>query len=88
MATTNVALTTAWAKVVTLGDAFFISLPFSTRNTMEIAAVATDTAPVVEGHKIRGDRHESITRDLIGPGYVYARLETPGTVIASIWTPA
>lgn len=89
MATTNPSLTTAWAQIVTAGDEFFLTLPFSTRTSVEVAISDTETDPTVQGHVLRGDQFESVNRALVGPGYVYARSQS-GTVpvILSAWTPS
>lgn len=89
MATTNPALTTSWSKIVDAGDEFFLTLPFATRVSIEVATKDTDTAPSVQGHVLRGDRLESMNRSLIGPGYVYARVVSAGSVsvVLNAWTP-
>ena len=87
MATTNPSLTSAWGKIVDAGDEFFLSLPFSNRTDIEVAASSTDTAPTVQGHILRGDRHESVNRALLGAGFVYARAVGVDalTVVLSTW---
>lgn len=89
MATTNPTLTSAWSKLVDAGDEFLLTLPFSTRTSIEVAIKDTDAAPTVQGHVLRGEEGASMTRSLIGPGYVYARTQA-GTVpvILSAWTPS
>jgi hypothetical protein len=88
MATTNPTITTAWAKLVNLGDDFLLTLPFTTRTSIEVAIKDSDAAPTVQGHVIRGDRIEGLNRTLLGPGYVFARCQE-GSVVATLsaWTP-
>jgi hypothetical protein len=89
MATPNPTITTAWAKLVTLGDELLLTLPFTTRTSIEVAVRDADTVPTVQGHVLRGDRAESLTRALIGPGYVFARSQDGSVVVnLSAWTPA
>jgi hypothetical protein len=88
MATTNPTITTAWAKIVNVGDSFLLTLPFTTRTSIEVAVRDADSAPTVQGHVLRGDRAESLTRSLIGPGYVFARSQGGSVVVnLSAWTP-
>jgi hypothetical protein len=89
MATTNPTLTASWSKLVDAGDEFLLTLPFSTRTSIEVAVKDADSAPTVNGHILRGDQFEAMNRTLIGPGYVYARTQGGSVpVILSSWTPA
>lgn len=91
MATTNPTLTTSWAKLVDLGYEFFISLPFTSVTHIEIATVDSDEAPAsgVSGHVLKGEAQESLSRQLIGPGYVYARSRNGSLpVVLNAWEPA
>lgn len=73
MATTNVTITKTWAKVAEDTDDPFLIQAASSLD-WEIAAVALDAAPVsTTGHRMTGDA-ESMTRSLIGAGFVYARI--------------
>jgi hypothetical protein len=86
--TTNPSLSAAWSEIVDDATAdFFLSLPFSTRTTVEVVAWANtgDEANVdVQGHQLRGDRIESMSRSVLGEGYIYARcLDGSVTVILS-----
>lgn len=86
--TTNPTLSQAWSEVVDDATAeFFLSLPFATRTTIELLAWAeTDDAENidVQGHQLRGDRIESISRTVLGEGFVYARcLDGTVTVVLS-----
>lgn len=88
MATTNPSLTTAWAKIVTAGDDFLLTLPFATANSVEVATKDTDVAPAVQGHVLRGRKGDTLTRSQLGPGYVYARsVGGAATVVLNAWTP-
>lgn len=54
-----------------------------------VAGDTVDTVMGVQGHVLRGDRGESITRALIGPGMVFARAPTGATEVSlTAWTPA
>jgi len=87
MATTNPTITTTWAKLADAGTEFLLTLPFSTRTSIEVATSDTDVAPTVNGHVLRGDQYESINRTLIGTGYVYARTsEGSVTGVLNVWT--
>ena len=147
MATTNVTLDTAYQRIVTLGDEFLLTLPFATRQDVEVAigdftsygaayqgevadltaleaveaptdgdvylvqALRTfyawdadggeeetgawvvgdtiDTVVGVAGHRLRGDRTESMNRALLGPGMVFARgVGASAPVILTTWTPS
>ena len=78
MATTNVTITSAWTKIAESSDSFLVT--WDSQTVVEIAATATDTAPVVNGHRLGfGD---AITRDLIGTGFVWAK--TAGGVPSSL----
>ena len=146
MATTNLTLDSTYRRIVALGDEFFLTLPFTTRQDIEVAiadfttygdayqgevadltaleavqgptdgdvylvqALRTfyswdadggeeqtgawmagntlDTVVGVQGHRLRGDRSDSMNRALIGPGMVFARgvgASTP--VVLTAWTP-
>ena len=89
MATTNPSLTSAWGKIVDAGDEFFLSLPFSNRTSIEVAISDTAVVPTVQGHILRGDQFESVSRTLLGPGHVYARSQAGTfTVTLTAWTPS
>jgi hypothetical protein len=147
MATTNVTLDTAYQRIVTLGDEFLLTLPFATRQDVEVAigdftsygdayqgevadltaleaveaptdgdvylvqALRTfyawdadggeeetgawvagstiDTVVGVQGHRLRGDRTESMNRALLGPGMVFARsVGASAPIVLTAWTPS
>jgi hypothetical protein len=75
--TTNPTLTAVWSEIVDDDTApFFLSLPFSTRTTIEVLPWANtgDAANIdVQGHQLRGDRIESVNRGVLGEGYIYGR---------------
>lgn len=146
MATTNLTLDTTYRRIVALGDGFLLTLPFTTRQDVEVAigdftsygdayqgemadltaleavedptdgdvylvqALRTfyswdadggeektgawiagdtmDTVVGVRGHVLRGDRSDSINRELLGPGMVFARgVGASAPVILTTWTP-
>lgn len=95
MATTNPVLTNTWTLIVTAGDDFMLELPtsgqlFGGDIEAQIAISNTESVPTVTGHTITARESEGINRNLIGPGYVYARVigisEYPAVLTA--WTPA
>jgi len=88
MATSNPTLTTSWAKIVDSGDEFTFGLQPGSVTVVAIAAVDTDTDPAVAGHFLMSPG-ESINRALIGPGYVYAKVESGSTTQGWLhaWTP-
>ena len=91
MATTNPIITTAWSLIVTAGDDFLLELPPTSKEIQaQIAIRDTETVPTVTGHTITARESEGMNRNLIGPGYVYARVigisEYPAVLTA--WTPA
>lgn len=80
MATINVPLTQDWlALAVNTDDHVLIS---GATGEFEIAVTATDTAPTVQGHRIKHD--EGINRALLGAGYVWARKIGPGVSILAV----
>jgi hypothetical protein len=72
MATQNATITSAWSKIADSADDPFLAQPFGS-STFQIATMATETAPTVEGHVIKASG-QAISRDLIGAGHVYARV--------------
>lgn len=87
MATTNHTLTADWSLIVPAGDEFLLSC--RTLPPVEIAISDTATAPTVAGHVLDPAENEGITRSLVGPGYVYARLHGAGSasIALTAWTP-
>ena len=85
--TTNPSLTTTWTAIVAVGSNFLLTLPFSTRASIEVATTdSAVTGPTVQGHVLAGDLKEGLTRDLIGPGTVWARSQgAPATVVLNVW---
>jgi hypothetical protein len=72
VATSNVTVTSAWTKVADdTDDPVLIQCPV--RASWEVAAVATEVAPEVAGHRLIGP-NQAVTRDLIGAGFIYCRL--------------
>ena len=146
MATTNVTLDTAYRRIVALGDEFLLTLPFTTRQDVEVAVAdfttygdayqgevadltaleavvgptdgdvylvqslrqfyawdadggeeqtgawvagnTLDTVVGVQGHRLRGDRMDSLNRELLGPGMVFARASAPVPITLTTWTPS
>jgi len=73
MATSNLTITTEWSKIAEdSDDPVLIQAAYGFE--YEVATVATDTAPVVIGHKILRGTYNAITRSMLGPGFIYARV--------------
>jgi len=89
MATTNVNVPVIWEKVVDAGLDFILTLNTPNFNYVEVAVSDTEVAPAVRGHQFKGP-DEGLTRQLVGPGYVYARSMAGAPVLATVtaWTPA
>ena len=88
MATQNVTLSKRYVMIASDTQNFFLSLPWLTGATIEVATSDTQTVPTVMGHELTGRETESINRTLIGPGFVYARSKsgTPLEVRLNVWT--
>jgi len=71
MATSNVSLTTTWAKVAE--DSDDPVLVQAVAGNIEIAATATDSAPAasLRGHRL--SVYESASRMVVGDGFYWAR---------------
>ena len=88
MATTNPTVTSAYSQIVADTDDFLLSC--RTAAPIEVAISDTASAPTVSGHVIQPHDNEAISRDTIGPGFVFARLAGGGdsvSVILTAWTP-
>jgi len=89
MATTNPVLSPSWSQLVAAGDNFFFTLPDVFGLTVEIAVSDTAVAPTVVGHLLQADKSEGLTRELVGPGYLYGRtVRDSVAAILTAWTPA
>ena len=75
--TTNPTIGSTWVEVVDDETAdFFLSLPFDSHTDVEVLTWDTtgDAANIdVGGHVLSGHAQESISRAVIGNGFVYAR---------------
>lgn len=88
MATTNPTVTTAWTKIVAVGQDFLLTLPFDSATSVEVATTDADSAPVdIKGHILSGDQQEGMNRPLIGPGYVWAKAAGSLPVVLNNWAP-
>ena len=87
-ATTNPTITQTWSAIVAAGNYFLLTLPFASRFDVEVATTdAAGTAPTVVGHILSGDEQEGLTRDLLGPGTVWARTRSGSTtVVLNAWS--
>lgn len=74
MPTANVTVTNTWTKVAEDTDSPAAVQCLSGEHC-EVATVALDAAPTVEGHRLTG---LSVDRATIGAGFVYARIIGPG----------
>jgi hypothetical protein len=75
MTTVNIDITTTWTQVAadTNDD---VLITFVSPAIIEIATTDTNVAPTVSGHRI--NQEQAIIRDLIGSGFIWARL-IPGS---------
>jgi hypothetical protein len=83
MATVNVTVSEAWTKV---GDGEDTGLSVQIPHydcEWEVAAVATEVPPTVEGHRLLGP-YMQVTRADLGPGFVYARIVSGPTTTAVV----
>lgn len=72
MPTTNITLTTTWTKLADAGDTYFL-IGAADSDQWECATTAADAPPTVDwGHRL-GGMSQSVSRDLIGGGYVWGR---------------
>jgi hypothetical protein len=76
MATQNATITASWLKLADANDD-----PVMIQSTgfieYQVAAMATETTPTVQGHTISG-RDYAISRATLGEGHIYARLIAGG----------
>lgn len=80
----------AWGKIVDDGVDFLLTLPFTSRVTVEvrtvIAAAAAPSASL-QGHPVRADKFDGMNRALIGSGDVHARcLDGAVPIILTTWS--
>jgi hypothetical protein len=71
MATQNATITSAWSKIADSADDPVL-IQATGDIEYQVAAMATETTPAVDGHMIRGS-DRGISRDLLGDGHIYAR---------------
>ena len=88
MATRNITLTSEYTLIATSTQSFFLSLPWLTGATIEVATSDAEVVPSVAGHEFTGRESESVNRALIGTGFVYARSKSgvPLVVRLNVWT--
>jgi hypothetical protein len=72
MATQNTTLTGSWKKVANDSDEVVL-IQSLTNFEYAVAAVTVDEPPTVYGHPIRSPLR-GISRDMIGPGFLYAKV--------------
>jgi hypothetical protein len=79
MSTINTPITASWTKIAETADSAFL-VTWNAPVTVEVATTTANSAPTVEGHLLNND--SAITRDVIGVGYVWAKLRgsVPSTV--------
>jgi hypothetical protein len=82
MATTNPTVTKSWVMLVPAAKNFILS---AVEVVLEIAVTDINAAPTLEtGHVISPYERESVSRVLIGPGYVWARIAPSQTQNATV----
>ena len=87
MTTQNHTIGTTWTETVMDGDDFLLSLPSASRFDVDVATTDTVVAPTVgRGHVIAADLRKSITRALLGPGYVWTKAPKQYTATLSTWS--
>jgi hypothetical protein len=71
MPTVNLNVTESWTKIA---DATHLTVLVTSRSiyTIEVAVTAADSAPEVLGHLLHDG--DAITRDIVGPGFLWARV--------------
>jgi hypothetical protein len=81
MATINATLTAAWVRLATPAVTRLL-VSTTSANAIEIAVTDADAAPGagVSGHYL--DHTQAASRDLLGPGYIWARV-APGQIGAT-----
>ncbi len=71
MPTSNISVTSTWTKIADEADEGFL-LTWDSPVTVEVASTSADAQPIIRGHKLR--MNEAITREILGAGYVWAKL--------------
>lgn len=90
MATSNPAVSTDWSLIVSDSALdFFLSIPFESPLRVEVATTDdVDEFPAtgLQGHLLNPAERESMTRTLLGPGYVFARCrQGPVALTLNAW---
>lgn len=84
----NPTIGATYGKIVDDGVEFFLSLPFSSRVTVEVRTVAAGAAAPAEalqGHPLRADKLQEMNRAILLDGDVYAQcLEGPVDVVLTL----
>lgn len=83
MPTTNVSVTTSWTKIANAGESFLLS--GSDPVEIEVATTSADAAPTVSGH-LMDIRYNALMRDVIGAGYVWAKVIKYGSSVTLVVT--
>ena len=81
MATINVTVGADWVQIALNTDDNVLSTSRYTES-VEYATTAPDTAPTVQGIALTAGM--AITRDLIGPGYIWARTVSGGSAVLAV----
>jgi hypothetical protein len=77
----------AWGKIVDVNVNFFLSLPFTINETVEVVTHNSTPPATLRGHPLRADKQQEMNRQIIGTGDVYARcLGGTFEVILTTWT--
>ena len=75
MATVNITVTSAWTKLADTADEH-VFVTAAGPAVLEVATTAADAAPSgIVGHRLPvASIGDAISRDLLGPGYVWCRI--------------
>lgn len=79
MTTSNISITTTWTQIATSSDSTML-VTWDTPVVVEFAKTITNVPPTVVGHKLQRD--QALTRNVLGSGFVWARLvdEVPAQI--------
>ena len=87
----DTVLTTTFQKLVNSGDEFLLSFPTTARaNAVEVVTTGTEGVFTNRSiHTVRPAKNEAVGRGQVGPGHVYARVQSENasvTAKVSTWS--
>ena len=85
MPTSNPTITADWGKLVDVGEDFTLGFPPGPHQPVAVAAVDTDSAPLVEGEILTAPA-PVLNRARLGAGFIFARSLTAASVPAWLHT--